>query len=95
MNTLALSAQIKERQAVRYTPAGVPVLTLTLLHSGELLEIKQTVVFEIMAMIFGDAALLAQGLQAHVEYVFHGFLVPKRKGGVQLLLHIMSWEEAS
>ena len=41
MNRLILSAELVERGATRYTPAGLPALDLSLKHESEVIEDKQ------------------------------------------------------
>jgi primosomal replication protein N len=55
VNRLQLVATITERDVLRYTPAGIPVVTAKLLHQSDQLEagIQRVVEFEIAAIAAG------------------------------------------
>ena len=55
MNRLVLAAQLVERGALRYTPAGLPALDLSLKHESEVSEDGQPrkVSLEIKAVAIG------------------------------------------
>jgi len=82
MNRLVLSAQLIERGAVRYTPAGLPALNLVLKHESQVTEDGQPrkVSMEIKAVAIGAITRqllpLAIGSHAHVA----GFLTSARNG---------------
>ncbi len=93
MNRWVLTATLAQRAAVRYTPAGLPALDLSLQHESEVSEDGTTrkVSMEIKAVAIGAITqpLLAQVLGAASVYV--GFVAPSRnKRG--LLFHITSVE---
>lgn len=58
-NQVHLNAQIKKLNDLRYTPAGVPVLTLWLSHESWQTELGERYLakFEIQAKALGDLAL--------------------------------------
>ncbi len=91
MNRLVLSAQLLERGAVRYTPAGLPALDLVLKHESMVSEDDQPrkVSMEIKAVAIGaiTRSLLAMELGRAGE--FAGFLATARNGR-GLLFHITS-----
>jgi primosomal replication protein N len=82
MNRLVLLAQLVERGAVRYTPAGLPALDLSLKHESQVTEDGQPrkVSMEIRAVAIGAITRqllpLAIGSSAH----FAGFLTAGRNG---------------
>ena len=93
MNRLVLGAKLVERGARRYTPAGLPVLELTLQHESDQTEDGQArrVTLELKALAIGaitdPVSTLALGSTAN----YAGFLTHARNGrGV--LLHITSLE---
>ena len=96
MNRLVLAATLVERAALRYTPAGLPALDLSLKHESEVSEDSQPrrVSMEIKAVAIGAVTrpLLAQELGASA--MFAGFVAPtrNRRG---LLFHITSVEPAA
>jgi primosomal replication protein N len=89
MNRVLLSAQIIERQALRYTPAGLPALDLVLQHESELTEAQsiRKVKLDIKAVALGSIAQALNLQEIGVTFGFVGFLGAPRNGrGV--LLHI-------
>lgn len=97
MNQLVLSASIVERQPLRYTPAGLPVLGLTLAYAGEVIEAgsARQVRLEMPALAIGDTALTAQRVEMGQCVVWKGFLAPKKQGSKQIDFHVTAFECAS
>ena len=96
MNRLVLSAQLVERGAMRYTPAGLPALDLSLKHESEVSENGQPrrIFLEIKALAIGEtsAALAAAALGSSGQ--FGGFLAALRNGrGIRF--HITSVDIAA
>ena len=94
MNQTILSARIAEAKALRYTPAGLPALDLTLEHESEALEAGSTrqVKAEIRAVAFGtDAETLARQAVGS-GFRFTGFLAAPRHGK-HPVLHIQSFQQ--
>jgi primosomal replication protein N len=89
MNRLVLSARIEERGILRYTPAGLPALDLSLAHASELSHEGQArkVVVQIKALIVGDKARHVDKLPLGTEANFAGFLAATRNGR-GLVFHI-------
>ncbi len=89
MNRLVLQASLVQRQALRYTPAGLPALDLSLAHSSTVSEDGQPrqVSLELRAVAIGAVtqSLLPLALGSHG--VFAGFLSPQRNGR-GLLFHV-------
>ena len=89
MNRVLLSAQIIERKALRYTPAGLPALDLVLQHESEVTEAQQNrkVKLDIKAVALGSIAQALNRQEVGVPIGIVGFLGAPRNGrGV--LLHI-------
>ncbi len=82
MNRLVLAAEVVERGAMRYTPAGLPALDMQLKHQSEVSEDGQArqVAMQLKAVAIGaitrPAAALALGTLAQ----FAGFLAASRNG---------------
>jgi primosomal replication protein N len=93
MNRLLLQAQLVDRAAMRYTPAGLPALDVGLKHDSELSEngLPRKVSMEMRAVAIGDVtqALLAMALGDAA--LFAGFVTSARNGR-GLLFHITSVE---
>ena len=81
-NRLVLAAVVAQVAALRYTPAGIPVLDVQLLHESEALEmgLPRKTRLEIKALAFGSQAetLQAQALGQPLEFI--GFLTNTRNG---------------
>jgi primosomal replication protein N len=82
MNRLVLSAQVIERGAVRYTPAGLPALDLVLKHLSEQSEDGQArkVSLEIKAVAIGAMSHAVGALELGSTGTFAGFLANGRNG---------------
>ena len=82
LNRLLLTAQLVERGAMRYTPAGLPVLDLGLKHESELMHNGQVrrVALEIKARGIGDITQALGRLEIGSAHGFAGFLGPQRNG---------------
>ena len=82
MNRLVLSAQLVERGAVRYTPAGLPALDLLLKHESQVSEDGQPrkVSMEIRAVAIGAITrqLLPLAIGSFLQVA--GFLTAARNG---------------
>ena len=89
MNRMVLSAQLVERGAVRYTPAGVSAIDCRLQHESTLTEDGQPrkVSLEIKALAIGAIARPLAALSLGDTGLFGGFLASARNGR-GLLFHI-------
>jgi len=77
-----LTAQIVERAALRFTPAGLPALDMSLRHESEVaqLDSRRKVSFEIRARAVGDVTEPLLAAELGVEHSFCGFLGSQRNG---------------
>ena len=83
MNRLVLTAQLLERGALRYTPAGLPALDLSLKHESQATQDGQVrqVWFDIRARaIGGDITQRVAALELGSSHGFAGFLGSARNG---------------
>jgi len=82
MNRLVLQAQLVERGTVRYTPAGLPALDLSLKHESQLTEAGhlRKVSVEIRAVAIGDITQPLAKLAIGTEMGFAGFIGAQRNG---------------
>lgn len=89
MNRVLLSATVIERQATRYTPAGLPAVDLSLQHESELSEmgVPRKVKLELKAVGVGEMAKQLETLVLGQQARFVGFLNAQRNGK-GLKLHI-------
>ena len=92
-NLLHLSAHITALQALRYTPAGVPVLELELSHQSTQSEAGQARLtqLKIRAIAFGMVAEQLGKFALGQELCLSGFLAAGRSGK-GLIFHIQSFD---
>ena len=91
MNRLVLTAQLVERGAVRYTPAGLPALDLMLAHESVASEdgLPRKVAMQIRAVAIGAITQSLVHLELGSTGSFAGFLANARSGR-GLLFHLTS-----
>lgn len=96
MNRFVLAATLVERAALRYTPAGLPALDLSLKHESEATEDGQPrkVSMEIRALAIGAVTQVLVPLELGSSALFGGFITSTRNGR-GLLFHITSVEQAA
>lgn len=89
-NRLQLVASIIERDAIRYTPAGIPVVTAKLQHRSQQTEAgeKRIVEFEIPAIAIGKIAGRFEKLETGQIQRFTGFMAKKSQKSKALVFHI-------
>ena len=89
MNRLILSAELAERGATRYTPAGLPALDLSLQHQSEVLEDKQPrkIVMTMRAVAIGEITRKVAAMPLGQAASYAGFIAPSRNGK-GLVFHI-------
>ena len=82
MNRLVLQAQLIERGALRYTPAGIPALDLRLQHASEQTEAghPRKVALELRAVAIGEITRSVLPLDIGAERGFAGFVSAQRNG---------------
>ena len=94
MNQLQLIASIAERDVLRYTPAGIPIVAARLLHKSEQMEagISRVVEFEISAIAAGDISGRFNRAELGIAYRFTGFLARKNRNSKSLVFHVTDFE---
>ncbi|RZT41914.1 primosomal replication protein N [Cupriavidus agavae] len=90
MNQLRLTATLAERDTLRYTPAGIPVVNCILQHGGEVVEAEtpRQVEFAVVAMGIGAIAQQLQRLPLEAVLDCEGFLARKHRNSKTLVFHI-------
>ncbi|MEO5687449.1 MAG: primosomal replication protein N [Burkholderiaceae bacterium] len=80
MNRLILSAELVERGATRYTPAGLPALDLSLKHESEVVEDKRPrkVIMTMRAVAIGEITRRLATFPLGQVASFAGFIAPSR-----------------
>jgi primosomal replication protein N len=97
VNRLQLVATITERDVLRYTPAGIPVVTAKLLHQSDQLEagIQRLVEFEIAAIAVGEISGRLNQAELGGTFQFTGFLTRKNRNSRSLVFHVSDIEAYS
>ena len=82
MNRLVLTACLIERGSLRYTPAGLPALDLSLKHESQVSQGggQRQVSMEIKARAVGDITARLSQLELGSTHGFAGFLGSQRNG---------------
>jgi len=82
-------------EPLRYTPAGIPLLSVILRHASEQIEagMKRKVECEVNAVILGDLAL--KGLKTGAQIIAQGFLARRSLKSTQLVMHVNNIEYVS
>ncbi|ACT48090.1 primosomal replication protein N [Methylotenera mobilis] len=88
MNKLVIQAEVVQIEPLRYTPAGIPLLSVVLRHVSEQVEagMKRKVECEVNAVVLGNLALT--GLKLGAQVVAQGFLAKRSLKSTQLVMHI-------
>ena len=78
-------------EAIRYTPAGLPLLSFVLQHDSEQIEagLKRKVECEVNAVVIGDNA--KTDIQIGDNIKAKGFLAKRSAKSTQLVLHIQQF----
>ena len=89
-----LDATLAARDDLRYTPVGLPALSLTLSHASEQSEAggMRKVECELSAVAFGDVAQSLARLPVGTALRCEGFLARRYRTGTTLALHIARFE---
>lgn len=93
MNKLVLQAEVVRIEPLRYTPAGIPLLSVVLRHVSEQVEadMKRKVECEVNAVALGDQLLgspALKGLKVGSHIQASGFLAKRSLKSTQLVMHI-------
>lgn len=89
-NRTILAGRLLELSALRYTPAGVPVLGFRIAHSSQQSEadVERAVDCEISAVALGPNAQLMAGAKPGEAVRLTGFLAAKSLKSRSLILHV-------
>jgi primosomal replication protein N len=97
VNKLVLSGVVVGLQPIRYTPAGIPLLSFVLQHASEQTEagLKRKVECEVQAVALGDLADMFKkhNIQIGDNIKAKGFLAKRSAKSTQLVLHIEQLEK--
>lgn len=90
MNHFILTAALIAKEALRYTPAGIPVIECLLEHSGEVQEADQVrqVRMSLEAIAIGSVHQQLDRMALGGVARFEGFLAHKTLRSQRLVFHI-------
>lgn len=93
-NDVQLSGQVIGREALRHTPAGIPVLAFIVKHESTQLEggASRQVGFEVDAMAVGDVARRMDAVQPGRKVRLQGFLASRSRLSARIVLHVNQFE---
>ena len=94
-NRLTLDATLAARDALRHTPAGIPVLECTLHHESMQREAggARRVDCDVHALAFADVALALDRVALGTALRCEGFMARRYRTGASLTLHVTGFEE--
>jgi len=97
VNQLQFVAQISERDVLRYTPAGLPIVSATLTHSSRQVEagVDRVTEFEITAVAAGEISGRFSRAELGSAHQFTGFLAKKSRNSKALVFHIIDFSAAA
>jgi primosomal replication protein N len=97
VNELLLEAGIAERDTLRYTPAGIPIVSGILNHGSRQMEagMDRQVDFEIAAVAAGEISGRFANAELGAVYRFRGFLARKNRNSKALVFHIIDFSAAA
>jgi primosomal replication protein N len=97
VNQFQLLASIAERDVLRYTPAGIPIVAARLSHGSEQVEagVPRQVEFEISAVAAGEISGKFNQAELGVLFRFNGFLARKSRNSKSLVFHVTDFEAYS
>ncbi|MEZ5730451.1 MAG: primosomal replication protein N [Burkholderiaceae bacterium] len=89
-NSLTLSGELIEREALRFTPAGVAVLAAKLAHRSSQREagFEREVGLEVSLVFADDQARRAEALALGATLELEGFLAPRRLNSPVMVMHV-------
>jgi len=93
-NTLTLTATLQQKDPLRFSPAGIPVLQMRLVHQSEQIEAGKPrwVSCDLPAVAIGDVAARLSQQSIETEWQFTGFLANKRRYEIAEL-HVVEFIE--
>lgn len=94
MNKLVVSGEVVQLDELRYTPAGLPLLSFIVRHTSEQTEaeMQRKVECEVPVIAIGKIAEQAQAITMASQVKLAGFLAKRSLKSSQLVLHLNAFE---
>ena len=89
-NLLVIEGEVVQIETLRYTPAGIPLLSFVLRHLSEQVEagMQRRVECDVNAMVMGPLAEKSQSIKVGEFLKVSGFLAKRSLKSTQLVMHI-------
>ena len=89
-NRVVLGAVLEASQGLRYTPAGVPILSASARHESEQVEAgrPRRVEFPVELVVVGDNAHRFATIEPGARLQLAGFLATRHRNSPVLVLHV-------
>lgn len=89
-NQVKISGVLVNKQPIRFTPAGIPLLSFALQHQSEQIEagMRRQVLCELMVVALGNLALEIDKISEASQVIASGFLAKRSLKSSQLVLHL-------
>jgi primosomal replication protein N len=93
-NRISLSGIVVEREALRHTPAGIPILSFRIEHASTQIEnsVPRQVEVEIDAMAVGMVAQQMNHLRTGQRVGVQGFLAKRSRQSSRVILHVNQFD---
>lgn len=93
-NHALITGQVQQLQPLRYTPAGVAVLSMELAHHSEMShdQFRRQLSFAFEVLAVGALAQQLADVAVGTELKCQGFFAPKHKNSSFLVLHLQQFE---
>jgi primosomal replication protein N len=97
VNQFQFTGTILERDILRYSPAGVPIVSATIAHSSQQPEagVTRLVEFEVPALAAGEISGRFARAELGAAMTFNGFLARKNRNSKALVFHIIDFSAAA
>jgi len=94
VNQVMLDACLRSREALRFTPAGVPVLDFALAHESTQVEAgsQRRVACELAAVALGAVARELATVEPGAQIRCRGFLARRYRTGISVALHVNAFD---
>ncbi len=91
---MLLDAALSERGELRYTPAGIPAIDVTLRHASTQAEagVERSVECELTGVAYGEPAEALAAVAPGSLLRCKGFLARRWRTGITLAMHLNSFE---
>ena len=94
LNIVRLTGTVTARDSLRHTPAGVPLISLTLQHESTQMEAKlpRTVQATLEAVGLGEVAKQMDSVAIGQVVSVSGFLANRSRRSTRVVLHVNEFE---